>query len=319
MRRTSSAIRERLPAGATKPAVARNSALVAIAKNEQRSIAEWIAYHRCIGFDQIIVYDNGSTDGTASIINHISRLDPAVIYKYWPDRIGQAPQLTAYAAALQAHDAKWFAFLDIDEFLVLRGHDNVNDYLGEMKDKVGAIALNWLIFGSSGQIEPGVGLVMDRFVKCASRRHGKNLFCKTIVRSAAVAKISVHTATLNWGYYADSTGRRTTMMSDAKTSAVCHDGAQLNHYLLKSWKEFTEKRERGNAARAPGAKDKFSHRGNSLRRPNKRSRDRNDEYWIKHDLNSSKNRAILCWKKLVNQKLAEWGFLSQSINRSKVG
>jgi len=314
MPRTSSANRERLPADAAKPTVARNSALVAIAKNEQRSIAEWIAYHRCIGFDQIIVYDNGSTDGTASIINHISRLDSAVIYKYWPDRIGQAPQLAAYADAQQAYDAKWLAFFDIDEFLVLRHHDSVNDYLGEMKEEVGAIALNWLIFGSSGQIQPGVGLVMDRFVKCASRRHGKNLFCKTIVRSAAVAKMSVHTATLNWGYYAASTGRRTSMMSDAKTSAVCHDGAQLNHYLLKSWEEFKEKRERGNAARAPAARDKFSHRGNSLRRPNKRSKDPNDEYWIRHDLNSRTNLAILRWKKLVTKQLAEWGFRSESLD-----
>lgn len=292
----------------------RNSALIAIAKNEQRSIAEWLAYHRLIGFDQIIVYDNGSTDGTASIINHISRLDPAVVYKYWPDRIENVPQLAAYAAALKEYDAKWMAFFDIDEFLVLRDHDSVNEYLAEMDDAVGAIAVNWLVFGSSARIEPGVGLVMDRFVRCAPRRHGKNKFCKSIVRRSALTKMSVHTGTLDQGFYADSTGRCTSMTNDAKTMVICHEGAQLNHYLLKSWEEFKEKRERGNAARAPGAKDKFSHRGDSLQRPKKGSRNPKDEYWIKHDLNSSRNLTILRWKGLVNEKLVEWGFQSQSID-----
>jgi len=295
-----------------EPTTLRNSALIAIAKNEQRSIAEWIAYHRSIGFDQIIVYDNGSTDGTASIISHISRLDPAVVYKYWPDRIDQAPQLAAYTAALHAHDATWFAFFDIDEFLVLRRHESVNDYLSGMEGSVGAIAVNWRVFGSSGRSHAGEGLVIDRFVQCAPRNHGKNLFCKTIVRRSAVAKMSVHTATLTHGYYADSAGRRTTMMNDAKTTVVCHEGAQLNHYLLKSWEEFEEKRERGNAARAPGAKDKFSHRGNSLRQPKKHSRDPNDEYWLKHDLNSSRNMAIVGWRGSVTKQLADWGFHLQS-------
>jgi glycosyltransferase involved in cell wall biosynthesis len=288
----------------------RTSALIAIAKNEERSIAEWIAYHRAIGFDQIVVYDNGSTDRTASIINHISSLDPLVVYKYWPDRIGQAPQTEAYAAALESNDAKWLAFFDVDEFLVLRRHETVNQYLSAMDDKVGAIAVNWRIFGSSGRIDPGEGLVIERFVQCARRLHGKNRFCKSIVRSCAAAKINVHTATLNRGYYADSTGRRTELLNGAKTVSICHEGAQLNHYLLKSWEEFKEKRARGNAARAIGAKDKFSHRGNSAHRPKKRSRNPNDEYWVKHDLNSCKNLAILEWKELISKQLAEWDFPS---------
>jgi len=295
------------------------SALIAIAKNEQRSIAEWIAYHRSIGFDQIVVYDNGSTDGTASIINQISHLDPAVVYKYWPDRMNQAPQLAAYAEASQANDAKWLAFFDIDEFLVLRRHESVSAYLSAMDNNVGAIAVNWLVFGSSQRISAGEGLVIDRFIRCAPRRHGKNLFCKTIVRRSALTKMSVHTATLNQGYYADSTGSRTTMMNDAKTMAVCHDGAQLNHYLLKSWEEFEEKKSRGNAARAPGAKDKFSHRGNSLKRPRKQSRDPNDEFWVKHDLNSSRNLAILRWRGFVTKQLAEWGFFARSSTQTKGG
>jgi len=55
--------------------VVRTSALATIAKNEQPSVAEWIAYHRPIG------------------LNHIPRLEAAGVYEHWPDQIGQPQQL----------------------------------------------------------------------------------------------------------------------------------------------------------------------------------------------------------------------------------
>lgn len=33
--------------------------LVAVAKNESRYIQEWLDYHQKLGFNEIIVYDNG--------------------------------------------------------------------------------------------------------------------------------------------------------------------------------------------------------------------------------------------------------------------
>ncbi len=39
------------------------SVLVAIAKNEAPYFLEWIIYHKYIvGFDEIVIYDNDSTD-----------------------------------------------------------------------------------------------------------------------------------------------------------------------------------------------------------------------------------------------------------------
>ncbi|MBS0641899.1 MAG: glycosyltransferase family 2 protein [Proteobacteria bacterium] len=37
---------------------------------QERSVLplEWIAYHRAIGFDHIVLYDNASTDGGAALI-----------------------------------------------------------------------------------------------------------------------------------------------------------------------------------------------------------------------------------------------------------
>jgi hypothetical protein len=40
-----------------------SSAVCLIAKNEERAIAEWLAYQLVIGFDRIYVYDNESDTG----------------------------------------------------------------------------------------------------------------------------------------------------------------------------------------------------------------------------------------------------------------
>ena len=42
-------------------------AMAAITKNEGPFIAEWVAYHYLLGVEHFIIYDNGSTDGSAAV------------------------------------------------------------------------------------------------------------------------------------------------------------------------------------------------------------------------------------------------------------
>lgn len=60
-----------------------NLAIVAIAKNEQDYIKEWVAFHKVIGFDKTILYDNNSTD---NMVNEIKPYinDGYVIYNKIP-------------------------------------------------------------------------------------------------------------------------------------------------------------------------------------------------------------------------------------------
>ena len=286
------------------------SGVCVIAKNEERAIAEWIAYQRVIGFDEILVYDNGSHDRTREIVEHIARHDRAISYIAWPDLPEQAPQITAYQDAVQRSRADWLAFFDTDEFLVLKRHRRINDLLSSAPDSISAIAVNWRIFGSAGEIQATTELVIKRFIRCAYRNHPKNRFCKTIARRAAIGRIRVHTMGLLTGGYADSRLRPIVLTNDAKTTFACLQGAQLNHYLLKSWQEFEEKRARGNAARAPDAPDKYSHRG-ALTEPPRSRREWNadNEFWRTHDLNMRSDRTILALYPAVVTKLVDWGLL----------
>ncbi len=286
-----------------------SSAVAAIVKNEARAIAEWLAFQRVIGFDSILVYDNGSTDATPQIVADIARLEPAITYTPWPDQAGQNPQVSAYRHAVRTSEADWIAFLDVDEFLLPRRHGDVNRYLASMPADISALAINWRIFGSAGRRFSGDNLVIERFIRCAFRGHAKNRFCKTIARRDHIADPGVHTCGLAEGQYGDSLGRPIRLASDAKTIRVVHAGAQINHYLLKSWQEFEEKRRRGNASRPPEAPDKYTHRG-AITAPSgafARKTDAN-EYWITHNLNHTFDTHILVYRDRVMDRLSLWGF-----------
>ena len=62
-------------------------AICAIFKNEAPYLLEWIDYHRRVGFDHFVLYDNDSTDdGAARIL--ASEHAPHVEIIPWPPRPG---------------------------------------------------------------------------------------------------------------------------------------------------------------------------------------------------------------------------------------
>lgn len=61
------------------------SAVCMIVKNEEYRIKEWICYHKALGFDSIIIFDNNSTDRTRNEIEKISRFMD-VRYHAWENK-----------------------------------------------------------------------------------------------------------------------------------------------------------------------------------------------------------------------------------------
>jgi hypothetical protein len=73
-------------------------ALCAIVRNEIRAIVEWLAHYKALGFSDLLIYDNASTDGTTEVLR---ALDTAgeLIHLDWPHEMGPRPQRLAYAHA----------------------------------------------------------------------------------------------------------------------------------------------------------------------------------------------------------------------------
>jgi hypothetical protein len=228
-------------------------AVCLIARNEASYLLEWIAYYRALGFDKIIIYDNESRDLTATILGRLAQAG-IVDYHPWPDRSGINRQASAYEDAVARYRARvaWMAFFDIDEFLVLKHHGSIAVFLREYELYSG-VAINWRVFGSSGHRVRTRGLVIERFAKCAVRTAPPNRCIKVIVRPEQVTACSIHICQIQSGALVDADGIdiMPTLQGGGIHARISHSAAQLNHYIVKSWEEWLQKKARGRAAVTP--------------------------------------------------------------------
>lgn len=207
-----------------------------IVKDEARYMVQWIAHYLALGFDEILVYDNGSTDATFAMVESFGRRLDAVTGCRWPDVVGQVPQLSACTDALGRSPCVWLALFDADDLLVLKQHACIQDFLARYPDGAGAVAINWLLFGSSSQKHYVDELQAVRFRMRARGAPGtKNRFVKSITRTRAAQTAASHTVTLKPGFsYYDDKAFPADMLGDAKTSGrlPCLRAAQSSRRTL---------------------------------------------------------------------------------------
>ena len=213
--------------------------IVCIVKNEADYLEEWIAYHVALGVDHFIVYDNGSTDSSAALLeryqNHglVTRID-------WPLGGGQ---LAAYNHALRffGRVARWLAYYDVDEYLVPLADDDIPSFLARFPD-VAVVRVPRFEFGYSGHRTPPPSLAIDAYTQVANVLDLDPDLpprVKSIVRPEAISAVDIHLA-----FPADVTppGLPTGTAEDEVRGL-----AQLNHYYTRSFEEFEAKRTRGSA------------------------------------------------------------------------
>jgi hypothetical protein len=207
--------------------------LVCVAKNEDRYVEEWVDYHTKIGFDEIVMYQNDWTCG----------LERENLKKLRRDGTGQ--QVHCYNQYLSevysSKDTDWVAFLDVDEFLVLKRHTGVKEFLENYNDSA-AVGINWYFFGNSGLKEAGEGLI-KRF-KLRSRnmnRHVKSIVNVRVCSAVQAFMRDPHALKIPW---TDTSGRLVTGPFNERPDS---EVAQINHYWAKTVPEFQEKISRGRA------------------------------------------------------------------------
>lgn len=227
----------------------KKSGICAIAKNEEKYILEWIAHHIIAGFDSIVIYDNESEVGLSGIISSLSHnIHIEVIY--WPSIEGISPQLSAYNdyASKYSNSVDYTAFIDIDEFVFIKGNMKINEFLKRFDDSSTAIAMNQLCFGSSGQEKYVKDLVISRFNHSSPISFEENNYFKTLVKTSAIKNIpDCHWVETVYGNYVNSNNQMLMREGSHKGMAnnPAHESLILHHYILKSKEEFAIKRNRG--------------------------------------------------------------------------
>lgn len=219
-------------------------AICAIAKNEGRYFKEWIDWHHRHGVEKFYIYDNDSDDNTKEELQPY--IDAGIVeYTWFP---GYRRQLAAYDDCLKRHrfEARWIAFIDLDEFIVPLKDPSITDFL-KKAEGFAAVEINWLVYGSNGIIEKGDGNMMERFKRHAQPDHYLNRHVKSIVNPRKVFNmIGCHEASRISGHTADS--HMSPVRKHFRDREPQLDIIRINHYAVRSYEEFAEKQARGRAS-----------------------------------------------------------------------
>jgi len=221
-------------------------ALCGIVRNEIRSIVEWLAHYKVLGFTDFLIYDNASTDGTSDVLRALDEAGE-LIHLDWPHEMGARPQRLAYEHARKHSDTNWLAFFDADEFLLLHRDASIGGFLSRFGADVAAVAVNWVVFGSGGQEAYRAAPVTERFTDALPAGAEENRTVKAIGRRERLAGTGIHRVSVAEGRYVMPSGGEAVF--DGLTASVAPEVsvAALHHYAVKSLEEFAEKRARGHA------------------------------------------------------------------------
>ena len=201
------------------------SVLVCVAKWEDYYLDEWLEYNHKLGFDHIIMYMN---DWDCPI-------DKPYLTKLRCD--GGSIQLGVYNHFLDTNtEYDWAAFIDCDEFIVLKKHNTINEFIEEYKHNP-VISLNWYFFGNGGL----VNRYCNSLLKMFTRRNSKpDQHIKVIVNTRSGARM---TLPHNTGY--DSTDTNGRKFSGPFNPNGPVDVAYINHYHNKTREDWMIRCKRG--------------------------------------------------------------------------
>ena len=140
-------------------------AMCTMYRDHAADLAEWIEFHRLVGAERFFLYDNGSTDDHREVLAPYVE-EGLVVLHDWPVRPGLVEAFD-HCTREHAADARWVAFIDIDEFLFAPHGESVAEILREFEDAPG-VGVNRVPFGHGGHTTRPDGLVIESYLRRAT-------------------------------------------------------------------------------------------------------------------------------------------------------
>lgn len=226
-------------------------AICAIVKNEHRYLEEWTQYNLDVGFDEVWIGEDYTSDSHKSITDKFdsNKVHLVKVEDYLPkdnNRNKCSDQIQYYDAFLQKHrnDFDWIAFFDIDEFLVLE-KESLKDFLNDYKDYEGVV-LAWKYYTASGKLTPPEEGVVKGYTIVDTQLHG-DCQVKTIVNTHIIDKvIYMHSSNYNCVNVFKEYDFKKHLQGCKYAQPKYWHRAWINHYFTKSWQEWVERMIRGN-------------------------------------------------------------------------
>jgi hypothetical protein len=231
-------------------------AIGAIFRNEAVYLREWIEFHRLVGVERFFLYNNLSTDDHGTVLAPYIE-SGTVVLEDFPEPPPPLLVTACYQRCVETHrdDARWIAFIDLDEFLFSPTGAPLPEILRDYEYAPG-VAANRMPFGPSGHRTRPPGLVIESYVR---RPKVVQTAIKSIVDPTAVARSEgAHYFTYEEGRCAVDEQHRVLdperqvpaelaragkrpRTNAAFTESLSMERLRVNHYATKSRQEFVAK------------------------------------------------------------------------------
>jgi hypothetical protein len=219
-----------------------NLSFFLLIKNGAKYLNEWLAYHYSIGVEHFYIINDMSRDNIKEVLEPWVKLGIASVADLKIN--GMQNEIYSYFSRKLAGATKWLGFLDLDEFLVVKG--NAVDWLNSFPEKTSAVEINWCCFGSSGLKKYENIFVTKRFKKYSDIDFEPNIQIKSIVKPGEnYVFLNPHSVFPSVSYIRNSNGEL--IERDFFQRKPVWDNAWINHYFCLSKEEFAEKIKRGKA------------------------------------------------------------------------
>ena len=239
---------------------------------------EWVDYHLGLGFSDIYIYDN--VDDSTPLLDwqkNDRKGDNRIHVIPYPGDMVQVPVYKDCARRVKRNGHTWVTFIDVDEFYVLKKHDNIIDFAKDHAAE-GHVTVNWEMYGTSGRKTYELHPVTQRFECIHFTR--RRAFVKSLIKVSTMGDIdeirSPHIMPIADGAERLDTSGIPVRMSRhegprydhsylcgsadllfySRSQLIltlasfpdlffCSDVAVINHYYYRSHEEYIHKRKRG--------------------------------------------------------------------------
>jgi hypothetical protein len=223
-------------------------------KNEGCFLLEWVAHHKALGFDHLLICTNDCVDPTRIMVRRLQAIGLAQHHATRP-WAATSIQRSALKQALRheiVQAAEWIYVCDADEFLVVKtGDGSARALVAAAGPEAEVIAVPWRVFGPNGRRDYSPGRITQQFTMAMQNAPSSAAYAKSLFRGLPnMHRIGIHgpipRANLGRPLRREMPGgiampERVHQLAAPRDYSV----AQINHYALRSRDSFLVKRDRG--------------------------------------------------------------------------
>lgn len=223
-------------------------------KNEGAFLLEWVAHHKALGFDRIVICTNDCDDPTREMALRLQEIGLARHHatKRWERTSIQRAALRQVMQYEAVKTADWLYVCDADEFMAVHlGDGTVQALVGAASEGAEVISVPWRIFGPDGATRYQDQPVTRQFTRANAPLPQGIAYPKSLFRDLGnVQRIGIHAPVAK-----PDLGRPLLRELPGGVAHVPQHHpmfvqadyrfAQVNHYALRSLESFLVKRDRG--------------------------------------------------------------------------